>query len=363
MKTKITYSLLAAAAACSLVNAQTTAYTTPVGYVSINVPNETDSKIAIPLLTPSAWSGVASGISTNTITVSAGSFVDSAYVDTHMLQVTTGNLAGRIFPITANGTGNLTVDSTGSNSLADQGFSTGTSFVIRPYWTLDSLFPQGAGVGQSSDPFSPTTSLFFADNSSTGINRGLTDNFFYYDGSQGGDAGWYDVNNLEAGPQGSLIIPPDKCLTVRNLSVDPLSIVVTGEVPSVAVATLVVSDTIENDSLAQVAYPIDTSLAQSELFETGAVSDSSDPFSPTDMVFVYDPATTGLNPAASAAYFHYDGSQGGDAGWYDLNNLEAGLIDNDLIIKSGSQIFIRKAAGSELKATTWKAPLPYILNQ
>jgi uncharacterized protein (TIGR02597 family) len=203
--------------------------------------------------------------------------------------------------------------------------------------------------------------LFFADNELTGTNRSLLENFLYYDGSGGGDAGWYDVNNLEAGPQGGKTVPPSRVLTVRNLGESALSLVVTGEVPSVSPASLVISDTQENDSVLQVPFPVDTSLDQSLLFESGAVADSSDPFAPTDVVFVYDPAGTGLNPSTSSTYLHYDGSGGGDAGWYDANNLESGVIGTDLVLKAGSQIMIRKAAGEALQANTWTAPLPYSL--
>ncbi len=132
-----------------------------------------------------------------------------------------------------------------------------------------------------------------------------------------------------------------------------------GEVPSVPVATLVISDVQASDSLTQLPYPIDTSLDQSQLFESGAVSDSSDPFSPTDLVLVFDPEATGLNPGAASFYFHYDGSQGGDAGWYDVNDLGAGPIGSNLVLKAGSQIIIRKAAGVALQANTWTAHLPY----
>jgi uncharacterized protein (TIGR02597 family) len=226
---------------------------------------------------------------------------------------------------------------------------------------LDTLFPAGAGVGQNSDPFSPVSSLYFADNEATGVNRSLLENFFYYDGSQGGDAGWYDVNDLGAGTQGGKLVPPDRALTVRNTKLSELEIVVTGEVPAVSVASLVIAATVDNDSVLQVPFPIDLSLNQSALFESGAFADSSDPFSPTDLLYVYDPAGTGLNPSISATYFHYDGSQGGDAGWYNANDLGAGVIGTDPLLKSGSQILIRKPAGVALEAKTWTAPLPYSL--
>jgi uncharacterized protein (TIGR02597 family) len=95
------------------------------------------------------------------------------------------------------------------------------------------------------------------------------------------------------------------------------------------------------------------------LFESGAVAASSDPFAPTDFVFVFDPAATGFNASPSAFYFYYDGSAGGDAGWYDTSDLS--MIGDNLLLKAGSSIMIRKGAGSALQATAWNAPLPYSL--
>jgi len=354
--------IIAAAALMGATSAlATTATTVPVGYISLTVPAASDTNIAVPLQTASVWSGASTGITADTVSVAASSFTASQFgAETHMLQVTSGPLSGRIFPILSNATGNVVVDPVVATSLQAQGFVSGNTFTIRPYWTLDTLFPAGAGVGQNSDPNAPTSTLFFADNELTGTNRSLLDNFLYYDGSQGGDAGWYDVNNTEAGVQGGKTIQPSSALTVRNLGESALNLVVSGEVPSVSPKLLVVSDTQENDNVLQVPLPVDTSLNQSQLFESGAVAGSPDPNAPTDVVFVYDTAGTGLNPSTSSTYLYYNGSEG-EVGWYDANNLESGLIGNDLLLKAGSQIIIRKAVGVALQANTWTAPLPYSL--
>ena len=366
MKPYLPYSLILAAAASSgMAFGAATAYTTPVGYVTLAVPASSDTNIAIPLQTATSWAGVSTTIATgsNTVNVAASSYTLNQFgSNVSMLQVTSGTLIGRSFPILSNQTDSVTVDPVGAGSLQSQGFANGNTFVIRPFWTLNSLFPAGAGVGQNSDPFSPTSTLFFNNNQAIGENRGLLNNYFYYDGTAGGDPGWYDVNDLGAGPQGSTVtIPPSTVVTVRNLNALPLSLVMSGTVPSVAVATLVISSTEANDSLAQLPYPVNTSLDQSQLFQSGAVSDSPDPFAPTDTVFIYDPAGTGLNPSASASYFHYDGSLGGDAGWYDVNDLGGGVIGANLVLKAGSQIVIRKAVTGSYTANTWAAPLPYSL--
>jgi uncharacterized protein (TIGR02597 family) len=363
MKTSISYSLIAAAMACGLANGQTTAYTVPVGYLSIAVPADTDTPISAPLLRSAAWAGASTAVSGDTVSVAAASFTASQFGSgTNMLQVTSGPLIGRTFPVLSNATGSVTVDPVGSTTLQAQGFVATNTFVIRPYWTLNTLFPSGAGVGANSDPFAPSTLVMINNNASSGINRAPSSFYFYYDGSAGGDAGWYDSGNIDAGLQNDLALPPTFVPTIRNSTASPLALTISGEVQSVAAATLVISDTSSNDSFSQLSFPVDTSLDQSNLFGNGAVADSSDPFAPGDTLLVFNPSGTGQNPSPSGFYFHYDGSQGGDAGWYDAANLDAGPIGATTFLKAGSNIIIRKAGnGSGPVANTWTAPLPYSL--
>ena len=355
-------SAIIAAALVGYASAQT-ATTVPVGYISLTVPAETDTPISTPLLRSAVWTGASTAVSGNTVSVAADSFTSSQFgASTNMLQVTSGPLIGRTFPVLSNATGTVTVDPVGTTTLQAQGFVSTNTFVIRPYWTLNTLFPSGTGIGVSSDPFAPSTLLMISDNSVSGINRAPSSLYFYYDGSAGGDAGWYDSANLEAGTQNDLTVPPTSIPTVRNTTASSLALTLSGEVQSAAAATLVISDTLVNDSFSQLSYPVDTSLDQSNLFSSGAVADSSDPFAPGDQLLVFNPSSTGQNPSPSAIYFHYDGSVGGDAGWYDAANLEGGAIGATTFLKAGSNIIIRKAGnGTGPVANTWTAPLPYSL--
>ena len=70
MKTHITYSLLAAAAACGMAFGAETAYTTPVGYVSLAVgsaggnavPANSDVAVSIPLDRTVEFSGTVASV-------------------------------------------------------------------------------------------------------------------------------------------------------------------------------------------------------------------------------------------------------------------------------------------------------------
>lgn len=359
MKTPISIAALTIAS-CGLLMGETVT-TNPVGYMTITVPAQSDKKISVPLQTATTWSGASVSVATNTITFANSSFTAGQFGNgTHMIQVSSGTLTGRIFKILSNDTNSITVDPVGSNNIVDQGFAATNTVNVRPYWTLDTLFENGGGVGQNSDPFSPVTMIQFFSNSTTSINKSSSETYFYYDGSQGGDAGWYNNDALGDGPQGGKILDPANPIAIRNLTNDVLSIVMPGSVPMISQTALVMADTQDNDTILQQPFPTDISLIESNLRESGAVAASSDPFSPTDIVFTYDPAGTGLNPSSSGAYFYYDGSQGGDAGWYDMDALENGTIPTTTkTLKAGSQIVIRKSAGGALTATPWTAPVPY----
>ncbi|HEX7261603.1 MAG TPA: TIGR02597 family protein, partial [Luteolibacter sp.] len=128
------FTLLAAVAACGFATAQETAYTTPVGYVSIAVPANADSTVTAPLTRPTLYAGASSSISGDIVGASgltASAFVASACY----LKVTSGSLDGAFFPITENTTSTITVDA-GATTLQSLGFASGNTFKVIPYWTL-----------------------------------------------------------------------------------------------------------------------------------------------------------------------------------------------------------------------------------
>jgi uncharacterized protein (TIGR02597 family) len=372
MKSTITYSLLAAAAACGVASAQTTAYTTPVGYVTVTVPAQTDTPISLPLERPAVFSGASTGISGNVISVAANSFAASAYVysnpaqtNTYMVQVSSGSLAGRSFKVTGNGTGSVTVDPVGDQTLEVQGFASTDNIVIRPYWTLNTLLPAGGAIGPS--PFdNPGSQVFFTVNSPTeavGVNRSSTSQFYYDDGSDNtfpfdGTPQWADQNFSAANDN---IIDPSNGLAIRNVSASPLSIVVTGTVPSISNSALVVSSVQSNDHVVQQPYPVDITLNGSQLAQSGAVKPTTDWTSPTDLVLVYNPEATGFNPSAAKVYNYITDPAFADdfglpvPGWYDSSFAPA----NDDVLPFAGGIVIRKEPGASFQANTWKAPLPY----
>jgi len=142
----LTYSLIAAALACGFAAAQTTAYTTPVGYVSLGdttagqpaVKANTDVFISIPLLNSATYAGTVASIAGNTITLSgtpgftAGQFATPA--TPYYAMIESGAKAGQISIVSANGTGDVTVALQTGETL--ESIVAGDQITLRKAWTV-----------------------------------------------------------------------------------------------------------------------------------------------------------------------------------------------------------------------------------
>lgn len=358
MKSYIPYSLLLAAAASGLAYGAT-AYTTPVGYVSINVPALSDTTITPPLERPTLLATASTSISGNI--VGASSLTAGAYTTPECyLQVTSGPIAGQRFPITANNTTTITVSST--TTLQSLGFASGNTFKVVPFWTLNTLFPSGAGVGTTSDAFNPT-SFVFASSTGSGTNKSSANAYFYCTGDvdNGVPAGWYDANNPSGAPLNDLRLDLSRMYSVRSSSATAQTVTVSGQVPSAAPKIQVAVTTGYNDVYLGAPFPVDTTLQASGL--QSAIQASPDAFNPIEVIFVYNDNGTGYNKAAAVGYFYCSGDidNGVPAGWYDSNNPAPGAEITGAVIKAGRCMVIRKAPYGSAGAVLWNAPLPYSL--
>ena len=361
---KLTYSLLAAAFACGLASAQTTAYTTPVGYVTLDVPAGADTTVGQPLHRPTEFAAASTGISGNTISVTAGALTAAQFEyaaptqpKTYYVLVTGGSLAGKVYEIDSNTANDLTIVA-GATSLQDQGFTTGTTFAVVPYWTLNTLFPGGAGVGVTVDDiFSPVAYVQFKS-LAVGQDRAAYKTFFYYGGTEEAGPGWYDNDDLGSGLQNDNIIDPYMMATVRNPQAVANQVVITGEVPSVGIKSPLITGTAINDNYLTTQLPVDLTLAQSGL--SAVLTPATDIFSPVDVVFIYNDNAVGFDKAAYRTFFYYNGTEEQGTGWYDNDDLGAGLQDGAAVLKAGRAFVIRRAGGVD-GTTTFSTPLPYTL--
>jgi uncharacterized protein (TIGR02597 family) len=330
--------------AASTLQAQT-ATTDPVGFVSYNVNANSDQKVGVPMQQAPVFQGTAESVSGTT--VSAGGL--SSLTGSNYLLVTSGSAAGLWEQIASSGSGSVTL------SASISGFSTNDTFLIRPFWTLGALFPNGGGIPVSSDVFAPSALVLLNNPAATGINIPAAGIYFYHDGTQG-PAGWYNANDVNAGVQNNVVVSPEVSLTIRNQTGAACDVVIAGSVPVKPQAIAVVgSPSGQQDNLVFNQFPAGVTLGTSDLVQSGAIQPSTDVFAPNDLLLLYSTANTGINPSATAIYFYHDGSQG-PAGWYNANDVNAGLQDS-VVLPEGAAFVIRKSAGSPSAA--WTPEVPY----
>ena len=359
MKTTI-YSILAAAA-CGMAFGQT-AYTTPVGYMSLTVPAGSDTTITPALERSPLHQAAASGIAGNNVTTSG--ITASGFVTTECyLQVVscagTPGLIGKRFPIDANTTTAITVDG-GATTLQAQGFANGDEFKVTPYWTLATLFPEGAGVGSTNDVFTIDSLVYVVDNGTYGANKPASASYFYCSGDASNEvvAGWYDAADAFGAPQNDLVIDPTIMYQIRNGTASENTVTVTGQVPDVGSLALVPVSTQQNDVNLGVALPVDISLQDSGL--QSVVQGTSDVFTIDELVFVYDDEGLGQNKPGFVSYFYCSGDASNEvaAGWYDAADAFGAPITGN-VLKAGRCITIRKAGYGSDGILNWMLPLPY----
>jgi uncharacterized protein (TIGR02597 family) len=249
-------------------------------------------------------------------------------------------------------------------TLGFDGTAPGTdTFKVVPFWTLNTLFPEGAGVGSTSDATN-ATSYVFASSTAVGANKASSKAYIYCSGDVGNDlpAGWYDNDAVFDGPLAEVDTRIDlsRMYVIRTSNVSPQSVVVTGQVPNVATVIPVAVATSLNDVYLGAAYPIDLPLASTGL--QSAIQASTDVTNPVELLFVYGDDTAGVNKSPSKAYLYCSGDVENDlpAGWYDNDAVFDGpLSGTEKQIKAGRGLVIRKAPYMSAGSVPWTAPLPY----
>jgi uncharacterized protein (TIGR02597 family) len=321
MKTKISYSLLAAAMACGMAQGQTTAYTTPVGYVTLgdttigqpSVKGNTDVLLTATLERPAVFAGLVSGVTGGvTIDIQGTPGLTASIVATpHVAKITSGSKAGFYALIASNDTDSVTVTLPTGQSLS--GVVSGDKVEIRPAWTASSFF---AGSNLPAD-----TELYQFSGVSPGINV-ASDFIYVYDGTSWLDAGTGD-------PVDPVIYPGEQ-FVLRNVAAAPIpALVVSGEVPRLGVTNVITNfGPGQQDLPFGVLSPVNQTLAQAGLISVASADDELN---------IYDNSLAGINKAASILLV-FDGVDWLDAGTGDP-------VGPAFSIKSGDGFVYRRAAG------------------
>lgn len=313
----------------------------PIGFVQTTLLGNSDSYVSVPFLRPAAANALVGSVASNVITATqqfpatwtANQFVYSAGTQSNNFYVrfTAGALEGRTFAITANNSSSVTVNTT---SLA--GVVAGDSFAIEPYWTLNSVFPGGAGVNVSPTLGNRNTEVLIPDFTTAGINLSAAKIFFY-------NSGLWKQTGQGAVDHGDDVLQLNANFIVRHNVSTNTTFLCVGAVPlqrwAIALRTPDGSAGDKQDSYFGITRPIAVSLDDSGLISSGAFAPSPLPGSRTDELFTFDNLTVAKNKSSSAVYFYWNNA------WRRVGAGSA-VFGATQVFMPGTGIIIRKGTNS-----------------
>lgn len=334
-----------AIAGIATANAQQT--TTPVGYTTITLPGTGGSgssklQIASQGLLPSGATQYTGSISAadagyiedSSGTWSAGDFVGGNNEYNHVVEITSGDLAGSMTWITSAPSG------VRLNTVDDLSAANGESFRILKCYTLATLFgatPDASALAPAGDQ--STADNFLIQDPTTGLYT------TYYYKNAGIGQGW-----KKSGAPGTFadegIFPTDGLVIVRKQS-DDGELVISGEVRTSATDVAVVGNgTGDVLNIVSIPNPVgQISLSGSGLYTGDAatgIAGGGDQSS-ADNLLVLD-AATGLY----TTYYYKNAGIG--QGW--KKSGAAGTHEDEIIPAGSALLIIRKSADS----FTWEIP-------
>ncbi len=301
------------------------ATTNPVGVIQVTALGDSDSLISIPLKQPAVFNGVVNSVNGKVLTAEGSPGWDAGeWVDAHYAFLRSGAGAGNYAGISVNDANSITL----AVDEDIQDVAQGDSFSIHPFWTLDLLFPEGAGVNASSSHASRDSEIF-VPSFGEGINLAADATYYYFDGA------WRQVGGDLSSDVGGTVLLPDSYFILRNNS-SSTTVTFTGEVVMGDLnLPLVASDQGEQDNIVGLQRPIEMTLDESGL---GASLVNG------DQLLVWDLAVAKKNRlAAHATVYTWDGAawSGGDSGGADQ------------VINPGRGVLIRRAQSGQLEEVDW----------
>ncbi len=338
--------------------AQNAATTGTVGAISFSAAAHSDTIVSLPLQRAHSFRGVIASASGALVTLEQASFSEDAFNDRFYLLVESGAGEGRWFPVTDTSGATVTIDPGPDGPPAF--FAAGTVVRIIPFWTLDSIFPDGRGVNASGSLL-PVSRVLLPDNSRAGVQLAPASSFFYYGGNEHGGEGWRKFGTSPTVKFDGQILPPGASFVVRHESGTGTLFENLGAVSAAAfsarLATLA-PDTAQDHALG-LGIPVAFSLSDSRLFESGAFAGSGVLDTPVDELLVFDQSAPAKNRTPAGIYYYYTGSQSGGPGWRlkgDANTLQ----NLAQVFQPARGFVIRKAAGSVPSSSHWTVRPAYL---
>ncbi len=357
---KIFCGLLSAACLWWLVattDAQTNVVTDPVGFYKVVLLTNSDSFVSIPFTRPPAYTGIIDAISSNVVMVSGSPWTNNQFVYNpsggqsntyYMLIVSTNNnREGAYYLITANTTNTLTIDLVPEDL---GGVGSGDRISIIPFWTLNTVFPNGEGITPSPAIGGKKTLVLFPNIGGQGINLAAAKSFYY--SSVNGQ--WQELSSGTTNYNDQIILP-DQYFIVRQQNNAPTSnCVFSGVVPMYKVRIpLYAQSGIQQDSFVALYRPAEQTLNESGLSNVFLASPLIG--GKKDLLLVYDNNATNINKSAVKTYYY---SQAGM--WREFSS-GTNDVGSEVVFRPGTGVIIRKVP-TNMPTIIWQN-LPNYSNQ
>jgi uncharacterized protein (TIGR02597 family) len=312
------------------ITSPTQSFTTDTaGSISLTLRGNSDSFVSLPFVRAATALATVSSVSGSNITTSstwtAGQFVYSAGVqtNTYYARFLTGTSAGKILPIVTNTTTTIVVASPyGTPTSA----SSGDQISIEPFWTLGTVFPNGAGVNVSPTTGNRNTEILVPDSSSTGNNLAAAAIYFFHSGI------WKQVGKGNTSFNDA-ILPPNAHFIVRHNVATNTTLTVSGLILSGPLAVpLRTSSTDRQDNAVCLVRTVAVTLDGSQLISSGAFAASPLPGTRTDELLTFDNSVVQKNKSSSGVYYYWNaawrrvGSGSSDVGATPVFTPGTGMI-------------------------------------
>lgn len=305
---KLTYSLLAAAFACGLASAQTTAYTTPVGYVSTLLSPNKYNLIAVTLHEPTVSAGVVTGESATDVSMTGVDFTTLLTAGSvYILELPDGTIQ----EISAWTATSLTTPEDISGKVTPGT----TTYKLRKASTVASVFgaANSAGLTADNDDDSTNNDQILVPNTS-----GAFDTVYYFTGNLDAPAGWYDD---QGNPADTKVLNYADGMFVQRVAGSDKTLVVAGEIKTKPTSNALLT----GYNFLGAVSPVGLTLGTSGLkdFLTHAATDED--VATADKVLTQNP------DGAYRTMYYFDGNLDAPAGWYD----DQGNPSDDAVLDSG----------------------------
>jgi len=332
--------------------------TDPWGFIPVTAKGSSDTLISAPLHRGAEFQGILTAASGSTLTVNGTSWGTDAFKNTHYVLIASGSKEGAFYQITGNTSTALTINLAGDT--LGSAVTSGTEIQVIPFWTLNTLFPEGAGV-KPSPTFLPQTSVLIPEQTRVGINLSAAASYFYYSGTQRGGEGWRRFGVSPTLKFDDQPLSPNSVLIVRHEVPGDTTITVPGAVQMTTLANVIATLAANKPQDKAIAFNVaaPTSLGASLLFESGSFTGSQTIDSPVDELLVFDPSVAQTNKPPSAIYYYFLGSTHGGPGWRRKGDLST-KHNTTLLFQPASGYILRKAASPQPASARWSVRPSYV---